>query len=195
MRRKYIDCGRLLAAVMCQFLVLQPLLAQQASGQRALRIVVVEGSGARNVVQQIAPRPLIVRIVDANNRPVAGAMVEFRSPEAGPSGDFVNNFPVPTSDDGLASAGAFHPNAIPGPYQIQVRAAFQGQTAIAAIPQTNIEQKSGRGKLIAILAIAGAAAGAAIAARSGGGSSDPSSPEPAKPTIAFGGSAVGAPNR
>lgn len=188
---------RVLVAIVCQLLVLQPVFGQQVNGQRGLRIVVVEGAGARNVVQQIAARPLLVRVHDADNQPIAGAIVEFNAPDNGPSAVFENDsrtMIVTTDNDGLASAGTLHPNGISGSYSIRVRAEFEGQRAVAAIQQSNVEQGRGRGKMIAILGIVAAAVGAAIAVRSGGGDG-PDEPEatPSTPTITFGGAAVGAP--
>src|SRR4051794_11399129 len=114
--------GRLGIVVLCLSLMVQPLPAQQA-----LRIVVVEGGNARNVVQQIAARPVAVRIEDAGGRPISGATVTFTAPSAGPSGDFANDSPsltVFTGDDGIAAARGFHPNALTGAYQMLVRAEY-----------------------------------------------------------------------
>ena len=188
---------RLPIVFLCQLLIFNSVWVQPAAAQGGLQIVVVEGQGARNVTSQIAARPIVVRIQDANNRPVAGATVIFSAPQSGASGDFANDardVQVITGPEGIANAGPFHPNATEGPYQITIRAQFERQTAAANILQTNVASDSGvvRGhkKLIAILAIAGAAAGAAVAAHSSGGSS---SSTPSGPTISFGGSAVGAP--
>jgi hypothetical protein len=188
-------CWRASSVLMCGLLALQPAFGIQAGAQAGLRIVVVEGGDARNVVQQIPAQPLIVRIEDASNRPVDGATVVFTAPQAGPSGEFENGsntLSVITGPDGLAVARDYHPNVLTGSYQIQVRAEFQGQTATTAIAQRNIAAaRRGRGKLIAILAIAGAAVGAVIAARSGGDDGPGETATP--PTITFGGGAVGAP--
>src|SRR6185295_2980109 len=119
--------------------------------------------------------------------------VVFTAPQSGPSGEFENDsrtLTVVTGLDGLANAGAYHPNATAGPYQIRVNAQFQGAAATAYISQINIAEKKGHGKLIATLLILGAAGGAAIAYRDRlGGSSSSSSAL----TIGFGGAAVGAP--
>jgi len=179
------------AVVLCQVLVLQGAWVQPAGAQQALQIMVIEGEGARNVTEQISARPLVVRVQDANG-PVAGATVTFTAPEGGPSGDFANDsrtVRVVTGADGTANAGPFHPNATEGPYQIVIRAEFQGRMATTSILQTNVAKGGGHKKLIAILAIAGAAAAAGIAAHGNSGSSSSSS----GPTITFGGSAVGAP--
>jgi len=176
--------------VICQFLVLQSVFGQAPQAPRNLRIVTVEGEGARNVVQQIPARPMTVRVEDASGRPVPGATVVFTAPESGPSGEFENDsrtIRVMTGPEGIASAGVYHPNATTGSYQIRITAEFGGETATAGISQTNITERRGKGKLIAVLAIAGAASAAAVLARKKGGSSSDS------PTITFGGAAVGAP--
>src|SRR5262249_55045718 len=132
MRRTRRHCWRALLVVMCQLSMFHTLLAQQLAGQTGLRIFVVQGEGARNIVQQIPPEPLIVR-VEEDRRPVAGAMVTFTAPAAGASGQFANGsatLTVTTDQDGLAVVDGFHPNAIAGSYQIGVRATFQSQSAL-----------------------------------------------------------------
>src|SRR5262249_33960058 len=129
-------------AMFCQLLIMHPAIAQQTP-QRGLRLVVVGGADAKNVVQQIAPKPLVVRVED-DRRPIAGATVVFTAPQSGPSGEFENDsrtLTVVTGQDGLANAGAYHPNATAGPYQIRVNAQFQGATATAYISQINIAEK------------------------------------------------------
>ncbi len=186
-----LRCWRVSLVVLCQLLVLQAAWAQQPAGQRNLRIVTLQGEGARNVVQQIAPKAIVVRIEDANGRPVPGATVIFNAPELGPSGEFENDsrlIRTTTGPDGMASAGMFHPNGITGPYQIRATAQFQGETATVLISQMNIEEGKGHGKLIATMVIVAAAAGAVIAFHGKSSSSTDNTP-----TITFGGSAVGAP--
>jgi hypothetical protein len=181
---------RLVIVFVCALLTVQPAFPQQG----ALRITIVQGSGARNVVQQIAPRRLAVRVADSSNRPVPGAAVTFTAPDAGPTGEFENEsrtFTTTTDDDGVATAQAYHPNSIRGPYSIHVRSEFQDQMGTALIAQTNIEQGGGGRKIFAILGIGAAAVGAAILAARKDKPSEPNTPPP--PTITFGGSAVGAP--
>src|SRR5215467_11816822 len=118
------QCWRLPLAVLCQLLVLQAAFSQPQTPQQGIRIIVLEGEGARNVTEQIAPRPLSVRIQDGNGRPVGGAAVTFTAPESGPSGEFSNDsrvLRVVTGPDGIANAGTFHPNSAEGPYQIAAR--------------------------------------------------------------------------
>ncbi len=180
--------------VLCGWMAGGPTMGQQVRAQGGLRIIIVRGAGTNNVIQQIPPTPLEVRIENANG-PVAGAMVVFTAPEEGPSGEFANDssvFSLITDIDGLASAEGYHPNAITGSYQIEIRAEFQGQSTTTALEQTNVGTERSRGRLIAILAIVGAAVGAAVAAAFGGGSGSSASGTPA---ITFGGGAVGAPTQ
>jgi hypothetical protein len=191
MPRFWRSCSRLLAVVLCHALMTQAVLGQQSS----LRVRIVQGSGAKNVVQQIAARPLVVRVEDANGAPVADARVVFTSPQVGPSGEFSNNlrtFEAITDSRGQASADSYHPNDITGAYFIRVTAQFQNRTAMEDIRQENVGQSKGRGKLIAIIAVAGAAA-AAILASSLKKDSSPTTPPTTPPTITLGGTAVGAP--
>ena len=125
----------------------------------ALRIVVIEGEGAVNIIQQkTAVRPL-VEVRDRNNVPVSGATVTFTI-AGGKSAAFAGGaqtLTLTTNAAGQAAAGGFSAMA-PGAVQIQVQAAFQGQLATAAITQTNFAT-----------AAAAAQAGAAGGAAAGGG--------------------------
>jgi hypothetical protein len=181
---------RSLLVVFCQLVLFHSvIMAQQVSTPSGWKVVVMQGEAARNVVRQLTAKPLAVRIQDVSNRPVAGALVMFTAPEEGPSGDFANDarsISITTGPDGVAEAGVFHPNGTTGPYQIQVRAQAQGQTATAFISQTNVEQKTGHGRMFAVLAIAGGAGAAILAARAKNSGAS-------APTISFGGATVGAP--
>ena len=156
----------------------------------ALRIVVLEGEGAVNIIQQkTAVRPL-VEIRDRNNVPVAGATVTFTigggQPAAFAGG--VQTLTVTTNAAGQAAAGGL--NALgSGAFQIQVQAAYQGQLATAAISQTNFATAAaasqagaaggaaggGGGISGTTIGIAGAAVagGAVVATQAGGGDDAP----------------------
>ena len=200
---RYEKLWRSVALLLSVCLLVPPAWAGQdgqlgaAPAQGAgLRLVVVEGDEARNVIQQIPPEPFAVRVEDGAGRPVAGAVVVFTAPAAGPSGTFADGsttLTTMTGADGLAVARDYHPNALEGAYRVQVRAEFEGQTATAVIRQANIAPGGGgNGKLIAVLAIVGAAVGAIFATRSGGDDTD-GNPTTPPPTISFGDGAVGAP--
>jgi hypothetical protein len=129
--------------------------AQQQNG--GLRIVVVEGEDAVNIIQQkTAVRP-VVEVRDRNNLPVSGAIVTF-SIEGGKAATFggASTLTVATNAAGQAAVSGLTPS-VAGAFQIQVSAAFQGQVATATIAQTNV--------------MTAAQAAAASAASGGGGSS------------------------
>ncbi len=159
-----------------------PLGAQEAP---KLNLVVVEGEGAINNIRQRSAREPIVQVEDENHKPIAGAAVVFTLPGQGAGGTFANGarmLSVVTDNQGRAVARGLRPNNIQGQYQIRVNASFNGQTATTTITQTNALAAAGAAgaagaaagisaKLIAIVAVAGAAvAGGVVAAtRTGGG--------------------------
>jgi hypothetical protein len=144
-------------------LVLIPFIALSAQSQpAALKIVVLEGEGGVNIIQQkTAVRPL-VEVRDRNNVPVAGATVTFTIGGGGQSAAFaggVQTLTVTTNAAGQAAASGL--NALSsGAFQIQVQAAYQGQIATAAISQTNFATAA---------AASQASAGAGAGAGGGGG--------------------------
>jgi len=112
--------------------------AQPSSQRAALRIVVIEGEDAINVIQQKTAVAPVIEVRDRNNLPVAGATVTFSV--GGNSATFAGGaqtFTVATNAAGRAAVAAVNPLSS-GAVQIQVSAAFQGQTALATIAQTNV---------------------------------------------------------
>jgi hypothetical protein len=106
--------------------------------QPSLRVVVVAGEDAVNIIQQkTAVRP-VVEVRDRNNLPVSGALVTF-SIEGGHAATFggASTLTVATNAAGQAAVTGLTPSAA-GAFQIQVSAAFQGQIATATIAQTNV---------------------------------------------------------
>ena len=103
-----------------------------------LRIVVLEGEDAVNVIQHKTAVAPVIEVRDRNDVPVSGAIVTFTL--GGNTASFaggVQTFTIATNAAGQAAAAAINPLAS-GAVQIQVAAAFQGQTAAATIVQTNV---------------------------------------------------------
>lgn len=121
-----------------------------------LKIVVIDGEDAVNIIQQKTAVAPIVEVRDRNDQPVSGAVVTFaiRSGRATFSG--ARTLTLTTNAAGRATAAGLTPTGT-GAVQIGASAAFQGQTAVIAIAQTNV-----------LAAAEAAAAGGAGA--SGGGS-------------------------
>lgn len=147
-------------------------IATLALAQDALRIVVIQGEDAVNVIQRKTAVAPIVEIRDRNNLPVAGATVTFTI--AGNSATFpggAQTFTITTNSAGRAAAASITPVSS-GAVQIQVAAAAQGQSAAVTISQTNALTAAGgglsTGATIGIVVAAGAAIGGGAIALSGG---------------------------
>lgn len=122
-------------AAIAALVLAQPAAAQQANNA-GLRIVVVEGEDAVNIIQQKTAVAPIVEVRDRNNLPVSGATVTF-SIGQGASFGGQSTLTVVTNAAGQATATGLTPTAA-GAIQIQATATFQGQTAIASIAQSNV---------------------------------------------------------
>src|SRR5207249_1560512 len=127
---------------------------------------------------------------DVINGPVPGAEVSFIAPAAGPGGVFTNGTrttTVSTDAQGVAVSIGFRPNNVTGDFQINVEASFEGKKFTVTINQSNVPPKQGgRGKWMAIVAVAaGVAAAAAVAGGKGGGSQSTSQPPSAQTPTAI----------
>ena len=129
------------------------------SGQAfPLRIVVVDGEDAVNVVQQKTAVAPVVEVRDRNDQPVSGALVRFAITKGRATFSGARALTVTTNAAGRAAVTGLAPTGA-GTLQISATAAFQGQTAIATIVQTNVMTA----------AEAAGAAGTAGGAGAGGG--------------------------
>ena len=138
-----------------------PIVAQAPAA--ALRIVIVEGEDAVNIIQQKTAVAPVVEVRDRNDQPVAGAVVTFAI-QGGRHASFAagaNTLTVTTNAAGRAVVGGLTPTGT-GAVQINVAAAFQGQTAAATITQTNFATA-------AQAASAGSSASGTSAGAAGGG--------------------------
>jgi hypothetical protein len=166
--------------------------AQQVTGPKSdltqapggLKIVVVQGEGARNNLRTRSATQPVVEVRDDSDKPVAGAEVVFQLPPAGPGGVFngwMRTQTARTSADGRAEANGFAPNDEVGRFNIKVTATSGTKTTSAIIAQSNTQsgedgggpKARSRSNLWKILVVVGAAglAGGIVAATRGGGSS------------------------
>jgi len=128
----------------------------------ALRIVVIAGEDAVNIIQQKTAVAPLVEVRDRNNLPVPGVAVTFTIGGQGATFGGVSTLTVTTNAAGQAAAVGLTPTAA-GAVQINAAAVFQGQTALTTITQTNVltaAQAAGA---------AGATGGATGGAGGGGG--------------------------
>ena len=146
-------------------------LVGQTAQRQGIRIVVIAGEDAVNIVQQKTAVAPIVEVRDDNDLPVAGILVTFtvRGKTAAFAGG-AQSLSVTTDAAGRAVAAGLTPSST-GAVQISVTATARGQTAVATISQRNFATN-------AQAAEAGATTSAGVggvgpSAGSGGGLSKP----------------------
>ncbi len=196
-----------IASVLAMALTLStapPLIAAspQAAGAPKLRIEILEGEGAINNIRQRTARDPVVKVVDENDRPVAGAVVTFTLPLRGAGGTFANgarSVTMLTNPQGVATATGVAPNSVAGEFAINVSASHQGQTASTTIAQTNAAA-AGASSAATIGIVAAIAAGAAVAVAvglsggNGGGApiiTPTPTPQPPSATVTIGSPSAG----
>ena len=160
------------------FIVNLTLVAQDG----LLHVVVLEGDGAINNIRLPRAKGPIIRVEDANNQGVAGAIVTFLLPASGAGaffGDGGRSLTMTTDDRGEVVARGLHANRIAGTFQIRVSASRGGQIAAASITQTNVDPGSRTSsRKIALLAILGGAVAVGAAVAVHGGKATSASPAP-----------------
>ena len=185
----------------------QNMIGQNAANN-GLKVVVLEGEGARNSIPSgrgVAP---IVEVRDDQDKPVAGASVTFETPAEGASANFfgwLRTQTVKTDAKGSASASGYTPNAMNGKFQVKVTAVMGTKSGMAMVNQSNANGSSGAAspstaatkpsnnkiKILAILGVAAIAGG--IAAAKSGGSSTAATAPPVPVTITSGSVTVAGP--
>jgi hypothetical protein len=172
-----------------------------------LKILVLSGNGEMNDLERRVMAPLVVQILDQNDRPVEGAEVVFRFPMSGPSAAFTGGKTaqsVRSNGTGEAAAINWMANGEVGTFEVHVTATYgneQGEATIKIQNVTRIVEGTKRGKQthwysptwvkIALVGVAaGAVAGIILATRGGGKSAATTNPI----TITPGSPTVGAPH-
>lgn len=132
---------RLLAPSLAMMICVCDLSAAGSSSRlqqnTGLKIVVIAGEEAVNIIQQKTAVTPIVEVRDRNDQPVAGAVVNFAIRSGRASFGGARTLTVTTDVVGRAVAGGLTPTGS-GALQISASAAFQGQTAAVTIAQTNV---------------------------------------------------------
>jgi hypothetical protein len=114
---------------------LKAVARSQTPAANGLRIIVIAGEDAVNVIQQKTAVAPIVEVRDRNDQPVAGVVVRFAV--SGGRGATLNGqaaLTVTTDALGRAIVSSFEPT-VAGPLQIDVMARLGNQTATATIRQ------------------------------------------------------------
>jgi hypothetical protein len=160
----------------CLMLVFCLLAAPAGAQGPGIKLVIQEGQGAINNIQQHHAKEPVVQVTDENGASIQQASVTFQLPETGAGGAFADDnkmLTVQTDEKGLAVGRGLHPNQTAGQFQIRVTASHQGATASAVISQINAAPAaaSGGSKKFLIIAAIGGAAAAGLGAALGHGKS------------------------
>jgi hypothetical protein len=157
-----------LVAICLSIAVISPAYAAQnaATPSSGLHIVVIEGEGAVNVIQQKTAVAPIVEVRDRNNQPVSGATVRFAIQGGRATFSGARTLTLTTNATGRAAVTGLTPTGS-GAFQISASATFQGQTAAVTIAQTNVATAAQAAS--AAGASSGTAGGAGAAGAGGGG--------------------------
>jgi hypothetical protein len=189
-RRPRLTASSRTVAVVLTMLLLSgspPVIPAQDRPVSGLQIVVIEGAGAINNLEERRAREPVVMVVDSNERPVAGATVTFTLPSMGASARFPDgsaSLTTTTDSDGRAVGRGLRPNNVVGQFEIRVAAAYQGRTATTTLTQINAapaEARKGSRAALWILLLAGAAGGVGAAVAMGGGGSGAPGGSPSPP--------------
>ncbi|HLM99608.1 MAG TPA: hypothetical protein VK335_10020 [Bryobacteraceae bacterium] len=154
-----------------------------------LKVVALAGNGEMNDLERRVMAPLVVEVVDLQDRPIEGAEVVFRFPLRGPSAVFADQKSaktVRTNGQGEAAATGWTANNEVGSFQVHVTATYGNQMGETTISMSNAERvpdavlnRTGKRKTLwsskwfkigLIAGGAGLAAGIVLATRGGGGS-------------------------
>lgn len=121
----------------CIALSLSAAAFAQTLANPALKIVVIEGEDAVNIIQQKTAVAPVIEVRDRNNLPVSGATVTFAISGQGASFAGAPTVTVVTNAAGQATAAGLTPTTA-GAIHISATATFEGQTAVATIAQSNV---------------------------------------------------------
>lgn len=122
----------------------QQLVAQPGS----LKIVVLEGEGAKNSVRAKSATAPVVEVRDEADKPVAGAEVVFQLPATGPGGVFhgwMRTQTVRTDAQGKAASSGYTPNDEEGRFNIKVTATAGAKSGSVVVAQSNVRGTAAAG--------------------------------------------------
>jgi hypothetical protein len=109
--------------------------------EQNLKILVLAGSGEMNDLERRVMAPLVVQVLDQNDRPMEGAEVVFRFPLNGPGATFSGgktSVVVRTNGGGQAAALNWMANGQTGNFQVHVNASYGNQVGETTLSMTNV---------------------------------------------------------
>ncbi|MEK7407834.1 MAG: hypothetical protein AAB225_22420 [Acidobacteriota bacterium] len=179
----------------------QPQGAASGPQGSGLKIVVLEGEGARHSIKTKRAVQARIEVRDEKDRPLPGAQVVFQLPAAGPGGTFPGGRlmqRVAADARGQAATTGLVPNDEAGRFNVKITATSGTASGSAIIAQINaatteldVKKRSKAPWILLALGAAGVTGGVA-ATRGGGGSAGPP-PPPNAVTLVPGPVTVGGP--
>ena len=162
-----------------------------------LRVIPLAGNGEQNDLERRVMAPLVIQVLDQNQRPIEGADVVFRFPLNGPSATFATgqtSQSTKTNSQGQAAAKGWTANNQVGAFRVQVTASYGNQFGTATISMENVArivegQKSRRKHrspwlYVAIIAgVAGLVTGIVLATTGGSDNNGKVIISPGSPTV------------
>jgi len=198
----------LLQTILLSAAAIGPAAAAQPNAATApaagdLKIVVIEGEGARNNIRSQSATSPVIEVRDQADKPVPGAEVVFQLPASGPGAVFwgwMRTQTLRTDEKGRAVASGMTPNQEEGRFQIRVLASSDGKKGSAVINQINYRggnaERAGQRqwwKYAVAIGVAGGIAGGIAAARGATTTITAPAAQPVPVTISPGAISVGAP--
>lgn len=114
--------------------------AAQLPVEQSLKIRVLAGNNEINDLERRIMAPLVVQVVDQNERPIESAEVVFRFPLSGPGAAFTGgktSVIVRTNGTGQAAATNWMANGQVGTFQVHVNASYGNQVGETTVSMTN----------------------------------------------------------
>ena len=119
----------------------QPVPVSQLPVEQNLTVRPLAGNGEMNDLQRHVMAPLVVQVVDQNERPMDGAQVVFRFPLNGPGATFAGgktSATFRTNSGGQAAATNWMANGQVGTFEIHVSASYGNQEGETTVKMTNV---------------------------------------------------------
>lgn len=132
-----------------------PVVPSQLPVEQSLTILTLAGNGEMNDLERRVMAPLVVQVLDRNERAVDGATVVFRFPLNGPSATFPDGkttVTVRTNSGGQAAAVNWMANGQVGTFQIHVNATYGNQVGETVVSMSNVTRVEQSGKNVSSLA-------------------------------------------
>jgi hypothetical protein len=110
---------------------------------QGLKMVILAGKGEMNDLERHVMAPLVVEVLDQNDRPVEGAEVVFRFPINGPGAVFPGGKTSQTSrtnGQGQAAAMNWTANNQVGAFDVHVTASYGNQSGETTVSMSNVNR-------------------------------------------------------